>query len=116
MSKKMAAGAAECYTEKQVEAVQGLIDDAKLAPYVKLQRIVKHCKDEGIARIVDGLTADLFLIHSDNRGSLMLDLQDAPERCQHQEGGSQPSPPLRVRMFRGVAHSQEAGGAIRSQP
>jgi len=58
----------------QIDTVQGLIDDDTLAPYVKLQRLIKFSKDEGIADVIDGLTADRFLVHSDNRGGLLLDV------------------------------------------
>jgi len=84
MSKKKAAEADHAiYTTLQIDTVQGLIEDSTLAPYVKLQRIIKHCKQEGITQTVENVTADMMLVHPDNRGSLLLDFYK-----MHQNGSN----------------------------
>ena len=61
------------YTVEQVKHVQDLLDDESLAPFTKLQRIVRYAVDQNIACYIDGLKADLFCVHPDNRSSLLLD-------------------------------------------
>ena len=61
------------YSAEQVAIVQGHTDAIAVAPMTSVQRIVKTCVEQHIARYVPGLRADQFLVHEENRGKLMLD-------------------------------------------
>ena len=61
------------YSQEQVDTLQLMLDATGVAPLVKLRKILQYAIQEGIAAYQDNIMADKFLVHPENRGTLLLD-------------------------------------------
>ena len=62
------------YSQEQVDTLQLMLDATGVAPLVKLRKILQYAVQEGIAAYQDNIMADKFLVHPENRGTLLLDV------------------------------------------
>ena len=70
------------YSQEQVDTLQQMLDATGIAPLVKLRKILQYAVQEGIAAYQDNIMADKFLVHPENRGTLLLDVYK-----MHENGG-----------------------------
>ena len=62
------------FSAQQLKTIQDMLDSRNtVAPNVLVQRIVAYALDQKIARYVGGIRASQFLVHNENRSTLMLD-------------------------------------------